>query len=80
MATQQGVWLAAVERRIGATKKMLASIKAIKMMGARQSVTEALERLRRLEFAASRKFRALIVGTLLSCMFRSVPSSKLTMG
>nr|A0A8J9WHR9.1 RecName: Full=ABC-type transporter phomO; AltName: Full=Phomopsin biosynthesis cluster protein O [Diaporthe leptostromiformis]BDA39144.1 ABC transporter [Diaporthe leptostromiformis] len=66
MAIQQGVWLAAVERRIGATKKMLASIKAIKMMGAGPSVAEALERLRRLEFAASRKFRALIVGTLLS--------------
>jgi hypothetical protein len=69
MATQQGVWLGAVEKRIGATKKMLASIKAIKMMGAGQIVAEALERLRRLEFAASRMFRALIVGTLISCMF-----------
>lgn len=67
MATQQGVWLGAIEKRIGATKKMLASIKAIKMMALSQNVSEALGKLRSLEFAASKLFRALIVGSLISC-------------
>ncbi len=65
---QQQVWLTATEKRISATKMMLSSLKAIKMMGMSEKVGMAIERLRNLEFAASRSFRTLIVGTLFSCI------------
>ncbi|KAK8090448.1 hypothetical protein PG997_005409 [Apiospora hydei] len=66
IATQQGNWLAATEKRMAATKRMLSSMKAIKMLGSNRSVHATLEKLRLLEFAASKIFRRLIVGSLIA--------------
>lgn len=66
IGTQQQIWLAATEKRITATKKMLSSLKAIKMMGASERVGRLVEKLRSLEFAASKSFRTLFVGSLFS--------------
>ncbi|KAI8630570.1 putative ATP-binding cassette transporter [Xylariaceae sp. FL1651] len=65
-AVQQRVWLAATERRIQATKHMLSSLKAIKMIGADYRTAVAIEKLRTLEFKASKMFRSLVIGSLFS--------------
>ncbi|KAI9650765.1 hypothetical protein NHQ30_000792 [Ciborinia camelliae] len=62
----QQTWLAGTEKRIAATKKMLSSLKAIKMMGASQRVGMAIEKFRDLEFVASKSFRTLLIGSLFS--------------
>ena len=67
IAGQQGEWLAATEKRLEATKSMLSSLKAIKMMSASQRVRSAIEKLRVLEFAASKMYRTLLVASVLSC-------------
>ncbi|THV51237.1 hypothetical protein BGAL_0118g00200 [Botrytis galanthina] len=59
----QQTWLAGTEKRIAATKKMLSSLKAVKMMGASQRVRIGIEKLRDLEFVASKSFRTLLIGT-----------------
>lgn len=46
---------------------MLASLKAIKMMGIGNKFGQTIEKLRALEFAKSSKFRSLIVGSLFCC-------------
>ncbi|KAF7899105.1 uncharacterized protein EAF01_008318 [Botrytis porri] len=45
---------------------MLSSLKAIKMMGASQRVCMAIEKFRDLEFVASKSFRTLLIGILIS--------------
>ncbi|KAF7861880.1 hypothetical protein EAF04_007762 [Stromatinia cepivora] len=62
----QQTWLAGTEKRIAATKKMLSSLKAIKMMGAGQRVGMTIEKFRDLEFVASKSFRTLLIGSLFS--------------
>ncbi|TGO56427.1 hypothetical protein BOTNAR_0223g00070 [Botryotinia narcissicola] len=62
----QQTWLAGTEKRIAATKKMLSSLKAVKMMGASQRVQIAIEKFRDLEFVASKSFRTLLIGSLIS--------------
>ncbi|KAF5876101.1 putative abc multidrug protein [Botrytis fragariae] len=62
----QQTWLAGTEKRIAATKKMLSSLKAIKMMGSGQRVRMAIEKFRDLEFVASKSFRTLLIGSLIS--------------
>jgi len=64
---QQSGWLAATEKRLEATKTLLSSLKAVKMMSSGQRVKLAIEKLRLLEFGASRFYRILIVGTVLCC-------------
>ncbi|KAF7880654.1 uncharacterized protein EAF02_007500 [Botrytis sinoallii] len=54
------------EKRIAATRKMLSSLKAIKMMGASQRVRMTIEKFRDLEFVASKSFRTLLIGSLIS--------------
>ena len=68
VGAQQQIWLKATEKRISATKNMLASLKAIKMTGADIQVAAVIERLRGLEFAASKLYRTLLVGTVFVCM------------
>ncbi|KAF7940314.1 uncharacterized protein EAE98_000441 [Botrytis deweyae] len=62
----QQTWLAGTEKRIAATRKMLSSLKAIKMMGASQRVRMTIEKFRDLEFVASKSFRTLLIGSLIS--------------
>lgn len=59
--------MAATEQRIAATKNMLASMKAIKMMGAGQRMGAVIEKLRILEFAASKNFRTLLLCSIVTC-------------
>ncbi|KAK3313259.1 putative ATP-binding cassette transporter [Apodospora peruviana] len=61
----QATWLSATERRLEATKSMLSSLKAIKMTSAGERVESDVERLRRLELAASKAYRMLDVATVL---------------
>ncbi|KAF2277337.1 putative ATP-binding cassette transporter [Westerdykella ornata] len=63
---EQRVWLSATERRIAATKKMLSSLKAIRMTGLGERVGATIEDLRTKEYAASKMFRVLLVGSALS--------------
>ncbi|TGO16824.1 hypothetical protein BTUL_0024g00700 [Botrytis tulipae] len=62
----QQTWLAGTEKRIAATKRMLSSLKVVKMMGASQRVQMAIEKFRDLEFVASKSFRTLLIGSLIS--------------
>ncbi|QGA20124.1 hypothetical protein EYB26_007825 [Talaromyces marneffei] len=63
---QQQKWMAATEKRIATTRKMLSSLKAIKTTGSEQRVSSTIQTLRVREFAASKMFRALLVGSVLS--------------
>lgn len=67
LGPQQQVWLAATEKRIAATSKMLSSLKAIKMTSAGERVGAKIEALRVDEYAASKGFRNLLVGSIMSC-------------
>jgi ABC-type bacteriocin/lantibiotic exporter with double-glycine peptidase domain len=64
---QQQKWMAATEKRIAATRKILSSLKAIKTTGSEQRVSSTIQTLRAREFAASKMFRTLLVGSVLSC-------------
>ncbi|KAK1757795.1 P-loop containing nucleoside triphosphate hydrolase protein [Echria macrotheca] len=59
-------WLAATEKRIAATTGMLSSLKAIKMMGESKMMSTTIEQLRVLEFEASKIFRTLLAGSVLT--------------
>ncbi|KXT07737.1 hypothetical protein AC579_4704 [Pseudocercospora musae] len=61
----QRAWLEASERRISATRKFLTSRKAVKMMGLDAAVAATITDFRQQEFAASKPFRILIVGTVI---------------
>ncbi|EME81788.1 putative ABC transporter [Pseudocercospora fijiensis CIRAD86] len=60
----QRAWLEASERRILATRKFLTSRKAVKMMGLDAAVAATITDSRQQEFAASKPFRALMVGSV----------------
>lgn len=69
VSKQQQKWLAACEIRIAATKSMLNSIKAIKMMGAGDKVGRTIEDLRTAEFTASKPFRISLTVTVIICKY-----------
>jgi len=60
-------WLAATEKRIAATTGMLSSLKAVKMMGESKTMSTTIDQLRVLEFEASKIFRTLLAGSVLTC-------------
>ncbi|KAG9251894.1 P-loop containing nucleoside triphosphate hydrolase protein [Emericellopsis atlantica] len=62
-AHQQG-WLQAMEIRIGATKNVLDSIKAVKMCGAESSLSDLIVQLRNAEIKAARPFRLLLTASV----------------
>ncbi|KAK1570181.1 canalicular multispecific organic anion transporter 1 [Colletotrichum navitas] len=64
ISLQQQKWLRAMEQRIKATKRLLDSLKAVKMRGAEDRVSEVVNELRRLEIRAARLFRALITASV----------------
>ncbi|KAK2037259.1 canalicular multispecific organic anion transporter 1 [Colletotrichum somersetense] len=64
ISLQQQKWLRAMEQRIEATKRLLDSLKAVKMRGAEDRVSEVVNELRRLEIRAARLFRALITASV----------------
>ncbi|KAK8143317.1 hypothetical protein G3M48_007447 [Beauveria asiatica] len=67
LSGMQQKWLKAVEQRLGPTKRMVSSLKAIKMLSANERVASLLSTLRRDELAVAWPFRRLrIVTTAIS--------------
>ncbi|KAG6184716.1 hypothetical protein E4U36_001748 [Claviceps purpurea] len=63
ISKKQQTWLGAVDRRLGPTKKMLSSLKAIQMLSAGERTMAAIKYLRQAELAISWPFRRLRVVT-----------------
>ncbi|KAM0669638.1 hypothetical protein ACQRIU_000033 [Beauveria bassiana] len=75
LSVQQQAWLSAVQTRIGATKRLLDSMKPVKMMGSEERVGAVVKEFRDLEIHSAKYFRTLAcVGVLLSyCMLTIAP-------
>lgn len=69
---RQALWLEAIERRIAATAAMLSSMKGVKMCGLTDVLREDLQRLRIDELEISKKFRRLLIWTMLFCQSHPV--------
>lgn len=65
--SRQALWLEAIERRIAATSAMLNSMKGVKMCGLTDVLRDDLQRLRVEELDISKKFRRLLIWTMLLC-------------
>jgi ATP-binding cassette subfamily C (CFTR/MRP) protein 1 len=66
---RQALWLEAIERRIAATSAMLESMKGVKMGGLTDVLREDLQRLRIDELDISKKFRKLMIWTMMICQY-----------
>lgn len=66
---RQALWLEAIERRIAATGAMLDSMKGVKMGGLTDVLREDLQRLRVEELDNSKKFRKLMIWTMMICQY-----------
>jgi ATP-binding cassette subfamily C (CFTR/MRP) protein 1 len=64
---RQALWLEAIERRIAATSAMLDAMKGVKMCGLTDLLREDLQRLRVDELNISKKFRKLLIWTMMIC-------------
>lgn len=73
---EQQKWLQAVQKRLGATQKMLASLKAIKMMGMERRVHRLVSNLRLDEMTAAKTFRKLLSLTAVLCKSISNPAPR----
>ncbi|KAH3906329.1 hypothetical protein HBI56_195160 [Parastagonospora nodorum] len=62
---RQALWLEAIERRIAATGAMLDSMKGVKMCGLTDVLRDDLQRLRIDELEISKKFRKLLIWTMM---------------
>jgi hypothetical protein len=74
---RQALWLEAIERRIAATSAMLESMKGVKMGGLTDVLRDDLQRLRVDELDISKKFRKLMIWTMMICQYafsNSVPA------
>jgi ATP-binding cassette subfamily C (CFTR/MRP) protein 1 len=69
--SRQALWLEAIERRIAATAAMLNAMKGVKMCGLTDVLREDLMRLRVEELDISKKFRRLLIWTMLICEYLS---------
>lgn len=64
---RQALWLEAIERRIAATAAMLDAMKGVKMCRLTDILRDDLQILRVEEMDTSKKFRKLIIWTMLIC-------------
>lgn len=74
-------WLEAIERRLAVTTKMLGSMKAIKMTGLTDVMSNVIASLRSLEIVASRRHRIFTVLEAVTCeysRFHEVMETQLT--
>lgn len=69
LSGMQQKWLKAVEQRMAPTKRMVASLKAVKMLSANERVATTLSALRRAELAVAWPFRRLRIVTTAICKF-----------
>ena len=61
MAGRQKAWVQAVQRRVGMTSSMLSSMKAVKMMGLSDTMSNIIHGQRVRELGLSRGYRWLII-------------------
>ena len=61
---RQALWLEAIERRIESTTNMLGAMKRVKMCGLAETLKTQLQRLRVQELRISKKFRHLLIWSL----------------
>ena len=61
--------MVAVQKRLGATSKMLSSLKAMKMLRFDQHLSSTLQKLRNEEIMAAKAFRTILVVSVFLCMF-----------
>ncbi|KAF1738030.1 Multidrug resistance-associated protein 7 [Beauveria bassiana] len=67
LSVQQQAWLSAVQTRIGATKRLLDSMKSVKMMGSEERVGAVVKEFRDLEIHSAKYFRTLACVSVLLC-------------
>jgi hypothetical protein len=67
IGAQQQIWLGAMEKRVDATKRMLDSIKSVKMLGKEIELNMLITGLRVLEIRAARLFRGLLTISVFLC-------------
>lgn len=65
MGKAQAAWIGASGERVSATTKTLGGIKRLKISGLSNMAFSVIKNLRNVEMVASRKFRALLGGTLI---------------
>ncbi|KAH8712254.1 hypothetical protein GQ44DRAFT_689190 [Phaeosphaeriaceae sp. PMI808] len=71
---RQALWLEAIERRITATAAMLNSVKGVKMCGLTDVLRDDLQRLRVEELDISKKFRKLLIWTMMISYISTIVS------
>lgn len=69
MPTQkaQMQWIERIQERLKVTTAMLGEMKAVKMLGLTQVMSNGVQKLRTDEINTSKSFRKLLVATLLLC-------------
>src|SRR5437763_11036482 len=71
MGEGKKIWNQAVQKRVGVTSSIFGSMKAVKLMGLTDSISEDIQFLRTKELDLSEKFRALIVWMNVLGMYRN---------
>ncbi|GKT41790.1 ABC transporter atnG [Colletotrichum spaethianum] len=67
--TAQTRWIEKIQERLRATTSMLGEIKAVKMLGLTEVMSNKIQSLREEEINTSKSFRKLLVATLLLCKY-----------
>ena len=75
---RQGLWLEAIERRLGATTTMLGSMKRVKMCGLTDVLFDNIHYLRLEELRISKPFRRLLIATILFAFLTPMVAPVLT--
>lgn len=68
--TAQMRWIEKIQERLRVTTTMLGEMKAVKMLGLTDVMSETIQSLRKDEIDTSKSFRKLIVATILLCKLR----------
>lgn len=68
-AAAQKKWVGHVQERLAVTAAMLGDMKAVKMLGLERILYKLVSDYRKVELRVSRKFRTLMVGVVMLCMW-----------
>jgi ATP-binding cassette subfamily C (CFTR/MRP) protein 1 len=68
IAPRQKEWVKAIQRRVGMTASMLASMKSVKMMGLERVLFDTIQSQRVRELDLSKRFRVMMMWRMLLCM------------
>lgn len=69
----QKKWVGHIQERLAVTTAMLGDIKAVKMLGLEIVLFDIINKYRKVELSASKRFRKLIVGVVMLCKSRLIP-------